>query len=126
MTSKLQTSNPGTSGEQVQTSVSVSVQQDSGSSGARRPLVQLPMDNNPIYSDTEENCQAEDVVSLAPGRSERQDIGLYSDDDLELSGSGRSISENNPSNTRFSKYLKVNKENTDKDTTTSTSTNDTT
>lgn len=112
MTTKFQ--NPVTTGEQV----IPSVQQDSGSSGVRRPLVQMPtMDNLPIDNEIEGNGQADqDVMSLAPGRSERQDIGLYSDDDMSCSV--RSDTENNQRNSRFSKYLsKCTQDSENKDTT---------
>ncbi|VDI11020.1 Hypothetical predicted protein [Mytilus galloprovincialis] len=73
--------NPGTSGEQVQ-NVSTCNQQDSGSSGARRPLqeTQTPDVNLPTDNEAEENLHG-DVMSLAPGRSERLNIGLFSDEE---------------------------------------------
>ncbi|VDI15148.1 Hypothetical predicted protein [Mytilus galloprovincialis] len=96
--------NPGTSGEQVQ-NVSTCNQQDSGSSGARRPLqeTQTPDVNLPTDNEAEENLHG-DVMSLAPGRSERLNIGLFSDE--EDGTSMRSDNENHNTVARFSKYLK--------------------
>ena len=91
--------NPVTSGEQVPNAIV----QDSGSLGVRRPIVQAEIhaQNFPTDIETEENDQ--DIMSLTPGRSERQDIGLFSDDEDSLSM--RSDNENRAKAARFSKYL---------------------
>ncbi|CAG2211423.1 unnamed protein product [Mytilus edulis] len=80
--------------------------QDSGSSGARRPLqeTQTPDVNLPTDNEAEENLHG-DVMSLAPGRSERLNIGLFSDEE-EDGTSMRSDNENHNTVARFSKYLK--------------------
>ncbi|VDI60041.1 Hypothetical predicted protein [Mytilus galloprovincialis] len=80
--------NPGTSG---------------GSLGARRPLQKTPDVNLPTDNEAEENLHG-DVMSLAPGRSERLNIGLFSDE--EDGTSMRSDNENHNTVARFSKYLK--------------------
>ena len=78
--------------------------QDSGSVGAHRLVEDSPVAHSPADL-AEENGQS-DVVSLAPGRNERQDIGLLSDDDsVSVSMRGENDTRQKHS-ARFSKYVK--------------------